>query len=245
MNKIHNLDAIEFINNLEDESIDLVLTDPPYNISQKNGFKELKGRAGLDFGEWDIDFDLTQWIEKIAPKVKKGGSLIFFNSWLNIAQMAKVAEENDFIAKDVIRWIKSNPMPRNRDRRYVVDYEFAIWMVKKGDKWTFNRLNDTYDRPELYYSTPTGKRRIHPTQKPYVMLKELIERHTNENDLVVDPFAGSGSTAVACIHSNRQYLINDGDSKMSKRSEKWIKEVEEKIEQDKKTLKQLYFEHYD
>lgn len=58
-------------------------------------------------------------------------------------------EENGFEVKDLIRWKKTNAMPRNRDRRFITDYEVAVWAVKKGGKWTFNRLNDKYEIPEV------------------------------------------------------------------------------------------------
>lgn len=223
---IKNMDALEFIKGLEDESIDLVLTDPPYNISKDNNFKTM-GRSGIDFGEWDKGFDINSWIQLIAPKIKKGGSLVFFNGWENIAEMAKTANEAGLETKDLIRWVKNNPMPRNRDRRYIVDYEMAVWLVKKGGKWTFNRLNDTYDRPQYDYPAPSSKIRIHPTQKPVPLLEEILQRHSNKGDLVVDPFAGSGSTAIACIKQGRKYNINDVDSEMISKTTEWVMKTEE------------------
>lgn len=226
---IKNMDALEFIKSLEDESIDLVLTDPPYNISKDNNLNTMKSanRQGVDFGEWDKGFDLNSWIELIVPKIKKGGSMIFFNSWLHLSEMNTTANNAGLETKDLIRWIKSNPMPRNRDRRYIVDYEVAVWLVKKGGKWTFNRLNDTYDRPQYDYPAPSSKIRIHPTQKPVPLLEEMLQRHTNKGDLVVDPFAGSGSTAIACINQGRQYNINDVDTEMIKNAEKWIEKTKQ------------------
>lgn len=221
---IKNMDALEFISGLEDESIDLVLTDPPYNISKDNNFKTM-GRTGIDFGEWDKDFDLFSWLKLAHKALKKGGSLIVFNDWKNIGEIAKVAEKMGFDIKDLIRWEKTNPMPRNRDRRYITDFELAVWLVKKGGKWTFNRQNNTYDRPKFQYPAPSGKERIHPTQKPVPLLEEILQRHTNEGDLVVDPFAGSGSTAIACINQGRNYIINDIDSKMITKTKKWIDET--------------------
>ena len=150
---------------------------------------------------------------------------MIFNDWKNIGEIAKYASENGFDVKDLIRWEKSNPMPRNRDRRYITDFEVAVWLVRKGGKWTFNRLNDTYDRPLLKYPAPTGKKRIHPTQKPVELLEELIQRHTNEGDEVLDLFAGSGSTGVACFNTGRKFTLNEIDVEMYNKQTKWIKEV--------------------
>ena len=130
MIKLNNGDSLEYIKLLENNSVDAVITDPPYNISKDNNFKSM-GRSGIDFGEWDKGFNLNNWIELVAPKVKKGGNVVIFNGWRNLGEIADTLESNGFEVKDMIRWEKSNPMPRNRDRRFIVDYEVAIWAVKK------------------------------------------------------------------------------------------------------------------
>lgn len=222
MQKFNNLDGEKFLQSLEGESVDLILTDPPYNISRDNNFKTM-GRSGIDFGEWDKDFDVLSWLKEAFRVTKKGGSLIFFNDWKNIGEMTKYAESLGYEVKDMIRWRKTNPMPRNRDRRYITDYETAVWLVKPKDKWTFNRLSETYDRPELEYASPNGKKRVHPTQKPVELLEELILRHTNPNDLIIDPFAGSCSLAIASEKLNRNFIVNDIDTEMLNKGIEWFK----------------------
>lgn len=199
-------DSLELLQNIPNKSVDLVLTDPPYNVSKNNNFKTM-GRSGIDFGNWDYDFDQLSWIEKVSEKVSDNGSVVIFNGWKNLGDISKQLEENDFVVKDVIRWIKDNPMPRNRDRRYIVDYEYAIWAVKKKSKWTFNRLNDTYDRPEMKYPIVAGKEKTsHPTQKPLKLMDELVTRHSNVGDVVLDLFMGSGTTGVSCRNLNRKFI---------------------------------------
>lgn len=198
-------DCIEKLKSIPDESVDHIITDPPYGVSKKNNFHTM-GRSGIDFGEWDKDFDQTAWLDEAYRVLKKGGSLIIFNGWRNLGDIANYGEEIGFTIKDIIRWIKQNPMPRNRDRRYIVDFEFAIWMVKDG-KWVFNRLNDTYDRPEYNYPTVAGKEKtIHTTQKPVALMEEMIRRHTNEGQIILDPFMGSGTTGEACINTGRNFI---------------------------------------
>jgi DNA modification methylase len=98
-------------------------------------------------------------------------------------------------------------MPRNRDRRYITDFECAIWLVKKGAKWTFNRLDDKYQRPKFVHSIVSGKEKTsHTTQKPVNLMEEIIKIHTNENDIVLDCFAGSGSCGVACMNTGRKFV---------------------------------------
>lgn len=204
-------DCLQLLKKIPDKNVDLILTDPPYNISKDNNFTTM-GRSGIDFGEWDHEADLTTWLSDASRVLKPGGSLVLFNDWKNLPKIAKVCESKGLILKDLLRWKKNNPMPRNRDRRYVVDYEFAIWVVKKG-KWTFNRQSENYQRPEFEYPILCGKKRKHPTQKPVELMEELIKIHSNENDVVLDPFMGSGSTGVAALKLNRKFIGYELDDK--------------------------------
>ena len=208
LNKIYNEDCIKGMEKIEKESVDALITDPPYNIARDNNFKSM-GRAGIDFGEWDKDFDLTSWISVAVNKVKKGGNVIIFTDWKSITPIIEELEKNKCDIKDMIRIEKSNPMPRNRDRRFITDYEIAIWAVKKGGKWTFNRQSETYERPLIKTRvTPKSEKTegAHPTQKSLEAMEWVIERLTNENDIVLDPFIGSGTTGVACNNLNRYFI---------------------------------------
>lgn len=202
--KVIKGDCLKILEEIPDNYVDLILTDPPYNISKDNNFRTM-GRNGIDFGEWDHEADLTTWLSVAFRVLKPGGSLVIFNDWKNLPEIAKVCESNGLVLKDLLRWKKNNPMPRNRDRRYVVDYEFAIWVVKKG-RWTFNRQNENYQRPEFEYSVVSGKKRKHPTQKPVELMEDLIKIHSNENDIILDPFMGSATTGVAALNLNRKFI---------------------------------------
>ncbi len=211
-----NCDYKEVIEYLKrnDTKIDLVLTDPPYCVSRDHqlGFSNM-GRAGMNYGEWDYGFDQKEWINLTAPVVKNGGSMIIFNDWKNLSYIVEALEDNGFLIKDLIRWEKNNPMPRNVNSRYVNDFEVAVWAVKGKSKWTFNKPEDiSYLRP-LYKSgvVPGGKNRIHPTQKNLNIFESLIMVHSNENDLVFDPFCGSGTTAVACKNTGRNFIGSEID----------------------------------
>lgn len=205
-NEIYLGDCLEVMKDIDDSSVDAIITDPPYNIARDNNFHTM-GRQGIDFGEWDKGFNQTTWIDKGYDVLKNGGTLFIFNDWKNVGEIAKYAENIGFEIKDMVRWEKTNPMPRNRDRRYITDFEVAIWLVKPKDKWTFNRLSDTYDRCKYIYPlTPKSEKVGHTTQKPIALMEEIIKRHTNENDLILDTFIGSGTTAIACINTNRKYI---------------------------------------
>ena len=186
--------------------VNAIITDPPYMISKKNNFHTM-GRKGIDFGEWDKEVDLFSWLERIPRLLDRNGSVIIFNSWKNIGNIARHCEFLGLEIKDFLRWEKTNPMPRNRDRRYITDYECAVWLVKKGAKWTFNRLDEKYQRPKFVHSIVSGKEKTgHTTQKPVSLMTEIIKIHTNENELVLDCFSGSCSTGVACINTNRRFI---------------------------------------
>lgn len=206
--------------------IDAIITDPPYGVSRKHqlGYSNM-GRSGMNYGEWDYNFDQKKWIREAADLVKVGGTVIIFNDWKNLGIIAEQLEKCGFIIKDIIRWIKKNPMPRNVERRYVNDCEFAIWAVKEGKPWTFNKpKNVGYLKPEIITGVVAGgKKRLHPTQKHLEVMEKLIEIHTNENDLIFDPFLGSGTTALACKNLNRNMIGSEIDEKYYKVSLERIK----------------------
>ena len=135
--------------------------------------------------------------------------MIIFCSYKYISEICNKIEKLGGVVKDIIVWQKLNPMPRNINRRYVQDMEFAIWAVKsKNSKWIFNRNSSkSYERAFFQTSTLLGKERTeHPTQKPIKLMMDIIKIHTNESDLILDPFMGSGSTGVASLNLNRRFI---------------------------------------
>ena len=201
-------DCLELMKDIPEESIDLILTDIPYNISRESNFFTMntsRNRVGLDFGEWDKGFNENQ-LKVLQDKLKKGGSIVVFHAREQFSTLQEVFDKLTY--KDTIVWKKTNPMPRNRDRRYIVNIEHASWYVKPGDKWTFNRQNDNYYQCVLEYPSESGgaHKRYHPTQKPQALLEELLKRHSNPGDVVLDPYMGGGSTCVACVNTGRHYI---------------------------------------
>ena len=221
MIRLYNEDSYKQIDSLlaEGVMVDHIITDPPYNISQDNNFGTMKNpRAGVDFGEWDRGkFDLFSCIPQYAKILKPNGSVVIFCSYRYLSHIIDALEskECNMVVKDIIVWQKSNPMPRNIDRRYVQDMEFAVWAVKKNAKWVFNKLpNAPYNR--AFFVTPivAGAERVgHPTQKSLELMKKLVLIHTNPEDLVLDPFMGSGTTGVACLENGRRFLGIEQDEK--------------------------------
>ena len=168
-------------------------------------------RVGVDFGNWDRGkFDLYSWIPNYAKLLNKNGSMIIFCSYRFISYIIDVleSEEADMVVKDIMVWQKSNPMPRNINRRYVQDMEFAIWAVKKKSKWIFNKPDDKpYLRAMFTTSVVSGGERLgHPTQKSLQLMEDIVTIHTNPGDLILDPFMGSGSTGAAALKNGRRFL---------------------------------------
>lgn len=228
--KLFHDNCLEIIKKIPNESIDLILTDIPYNISKENNFKTMKdrkGRNGIDFGEWDKAFN-TESLINIVPLIKSGGSLVTFCSFEQYSELCQTFKKC-LILKDKFIWEKSNPMPRNRNRRYVNNIELCVWFVKGKSKWTFNRQKDNYDSCVLKYPSESGIRNIryHPCQKNINLIKELILRHSNPNNLILDPFMGSGTTGVACVHTNRNFIgIELDDKYFNVAKERIEKEIE-------------------
>ncbi|GAA9043930.1 site-specific DNA-methyltransferase [Helicobacter pylori] len=213
MIQIYHANAFEIIKDFyqQDLKVDAIITDPPYNISVKNNFSTLKSakRQGIDFGEWDKNFRLLEWIKRYAPLVNPNSCMVIFCSYRFISYIADFLEENGFVVKDFIQWVKNNPMPRNINRRYVQDTEFALWAVKKKAKWVFNKPeNEKYLRPLILKSpVVSGLERVkHPTQKSLALMEKIISIHTNPNDIVLDPFMGSGTTGLACKRLERNFI---------------------------------------
>lgn len=226
--RIYNNDFKKVLFDISDNSIDAIITDIPYNISRDNNFKTMKdreGRNGIDFGEWDKNFNVED-ILLLTPKLNKNGSLILFHAFEQYGDILNLLQPI-LNLKDKIIWQKTNPMPRNRDRRYVSNIEMASWWTVKNAKWTFNRQNENYDGCILTYPSESGggQKRYHPCQKSLKMMENIILRHTNKNDIVFDPFMGSGTTGVACLRLNRKFIGCEVERKYFEISQKRLDEI--------------------
>lgn len=212
--EIFNADAYVKVKELIESGlkVDHIITDPPYNISKDNNFGTMKNpRAGVDFGNWDRGkFDLYSWVPEYAKLLNKNGSMIIFCSYRFISYIidALESEESGMVVKDILVWQKSNPMPRNINRRYVQDMEFAIWAVKKNAKWVFNKPDDKpYLRAMFTTSLVSGSEKLgHPTQKSLRLMEDIVSIHTNLDEVILDPFMGSGSTGEAALKCGRKFI---------------------------------------
>ena len=150
-----------------------------------------------DYGEWDSNFTmetLESFIESFYKKLRNGGTLIIWFDLWKISQLKELLEKHKFKQIRMIEWIKTNPQPLNSKTNYLTNCrEIALTAVKKG-KPTFN---SKYDNGIYSFPLQGGKNRFHPTQKSLELFKTLIKKHSNVGDLIVDPFLGAGTTAIA------------------------------------------------
>ena len=159
-----------------------------------------------DYGSWDSDFTiemLDNYISEFYKKLKKGGAIIIFFDLWKITLLKDLLEKHKFNQIRFIEWIKTNPQPLNSNLNYLTNCREIALVAVKGPKPTFN---SKYDNGIYMYPLQGGKNRIHPTQKNLKLFEELILKHTNENDIVLDVFLGSGTTLFACKNTFRHFM---------------------------------------
>ena len=208
-------DYRDFLQSLERNSVDLVLTDPPYAVSRKTGFSSVKNgvqrfAVSMDFGEWDHQqIDLAAFADATHRALRRGGTVIVWYDLWKISHVYEALADAGFKMLRLIVWNKTNPVPLNSRRTYLSNSREVAVIAVKGGSPTFNSI---YDNGDYSYPIPRhGGKRIHPTQKPLDLFRELIRKHSNPGDLVIDPFLGSGTTAVAAIREDRQFAGCDID----------------------------------
>lgn len=211
-------DCIEMMRKIPDGSVDLVLTDPPYAVSRKTNFasgeptgKDVdRFRVSMDFGEWDSEeIDLLPVFLEAYRVLRKGGTIICFYDLWKITTLKTAFEQAGFKQLRFAEWIKTNPVPLNSKTNYLTNAREIMISGVKGGKPTFH---SEYDDGTYRYPICHGSVRVHPTQKPVPLMKELVEKHSNPNDIVLDPFMGSGSTGVACLNTGREFIGIEKDA---------------------------------
>ena len=158
-----------------------------------------------NYGDWDKNFTmelLEKFLNHYYRVLKDGGTLILFFDLWKITPLQDLMKKVGFKQIRFIEWIKTNPQPLNSSTNYLTNCrEIALLGIKKS-KPTFN---SKYDNAIYKFPLQSGKNRTHPTQKSLLLFEELIKKHSNENDVVLDTFLGSGTTALACKNNNRRF----------------------------------------
>jgi site-specific DNA-methyltransferase (adenine-specific) len=222
-NRIIHGDCLEILQQIADKSVDLVLTDPPYNISKENDNRDrsrlnspiMRRSSPLkyDFGEWDnrnreeFMFFTSGWLKECCRVLKNGGTMISFFNKEDVSFLGWEAKKHGVRTRTIFTWVKTNPVPSFRKVNFLSATEF-LWIGSKGDKnWTFN-FSQQKEMMNYYITANSSAygETEHPTEKPLSLVSHLIQTCSNTGDLILDPFTGSGTTCVAAKNLGRRYI---------------------------------------
>ena len=208
MNKIINENAIEFMKTLGNESIDLIVTDPPYKVTPKGcagnsgGMMTTKETMkGKIFKHNDIK--PIDYIPEFYRLLKDGSHCYIMTNHVNLQEMLNVATECGFHFIKSLVWNKGNKI---MGRFYMSQFEYILFFRKgKGKKINKCGTADILNVPNKKTKDENGKN-LHDTEKPVELMKILVENSSQVGELVLDPFVGVGATAIACKELDRQYI---------------------------------------
>ena len=204
-------DSRDIIKRIPDNSVDFILTDPPYNLGQHStGNIPLPGRTAMnnDVAEWDmIDFNPEEWADEFIRILKPTGNLFIFTSYNQLGRWYNCLDHK-FDTSNFMIWHKTNPAPKVFKAGFLNSCEMIFTCWNKKHTWNFISQAEMHNfiessicmKPERL-SNPK-----HPAQKPISILRKMIEIASNENDIVFDPFMGVGSTGVAALDLNRRFI---------------------------------------
>ena len=216
--RLYKEDCLKVLKKIPEESIDFIITDPPYNLGlfMKNRQTNINALRNNHFAGkgWD-DLEYDQWKDKIeslflefSKKLRKGKSLVMFMAIIKVETVVDIAQKYGFYYKCTGIWHKTNPMPRNKDLHFINSTETWIYFTFKTKTSTFN--NNGKAIHDFYETSLTRKKEKkyggHPTQKPESLLTHLVSLLSNEGDMVLDPFMGSGSAGVSSLKLKRKFI---------------------------------------
>ena len=228
LNTVIQGNCISNLKCISDNSIDLIFADPPYNLQLQNElFRPNQTKVKGVNDKWDKFNDLKDydkfcksWLNECKRVLKPNGTMWIIGTYHNIFRIGSIIQDLGFWILNDILWIKTNPMPNFRGTRFNNAHETLLWIAKdKNSKFTFHYKamkaynEDKQMRSDWYIPICSGKERIkingekaHSTQKPEELLKRIILSSSNLGDIVLDPFLGSGTTAVVAKKYRRNFI---------------------------------------
>ncbi|TAE48959.1 MAG: site-specific DNA-methyltransferase [Cytophagales bacterium] len=246
-NKILQGDCIEVMKNLPDKSVDIIFADPPYNLQLKNElYRPNQTRVDGVFDEWDkfesmetYDIFTQAWLKECKRVLKDNGTIWVIGSYHNIFRVGAIMQNLGLWFLNDIIWVKTNPMPNFKGTRFNNAHETLIWASKnKNSSYTFHYKalkvfnDDLQMRSDWHIPICGGEERIkvngqkaHSTQKPAELLYRVILSSSNPNDLILDPFNGSGTTAAVAKRLGRNYIGIEKESDYIKITEERLKKI--------------------
>ncbi|ABP68320.1 DNA methylase N-4/N-6 domain protein [Caldicellulosiruptor saccharolyticus DSM 8903] len=217
MCKVHlfNDDCLNVLKKIEDNSIDLIFADPPYNLSSENALTTRAGKPVKCYkGEWDkiddiFEFNL-RWIEQCVRVLKETGTIWISGTLHNHPIIGTILKQLGlWIINDII-WFKPNATPLLSRNRFVPSTEL-IWVASKNKRYYFDyemarKLNGGKQMRNLWEIPAQRHKTPHPTEKPEALLERIILIGSKEGDVVLDPFMGSGTTGVVAKLLKRNFI---------------------------------------
>ena len=215
LNQIYNKDVLELMKTMSDESIDLIVTDPPYKVTAR-------GNAGNSGGMMQDKLSMqgkifkhnnikpSEYIPEFYRLLKDGSHCYIMTNHVNLHEMLNVAKESGFHFIKSLVWNKGNKI---MGQYYMSQFEYILFFRKgRGKKINKCGTADILEIPNKKTKGEDGKN-IHDTEKPVELMKVLIENSSNIDEVVFEPFMGVGSTIMACIELDRKYIGCEIDEK--------------------------------
>ena len=253
-------DTLEELKKIKDQSVDMVFSDPPYNLqlSKKLYRPDLTVVSGVS-DNWDKfnnfkDYDTftEKWLTETKRILKPDGCLWVIGSYHNIFRIGYVLQNLQFWILNDIIWRKTNPMPNFKGTRFTNAHETLIWAANsKSSKYTFNyqtmkKLNGNKQMrsDDWLINICSGKERlkdinkqkIHNTQKPEELLMRIILSSTSPGDIVLDPFFGTGTTGAVCKKLGRRFIGIEKNATYLKEAKKRILKIKKIKNEDIKII---------
>jgi DNA modification methylase len=233
-NKLVLGDAFNEIKKIKTGSIDLILTDPPFNLNQySTGNIKLPNRKELnnDIANWDKDFEPEMISEELIRVLSPKGNMFIFTSYNTIGKWHSLLDKR-FDTFQYFIWHKTNPTPKIYKNGFLNSCEIVVCCWNKSHNWNFTKQNEMHNF--FQSSICMGKERLkepfHPTQKPTSILKHLIKIGSVEGSVILDPFMGVGSTGAAVyeIGDKRTFIGIEKDKAYFYAAKKRLDELKKK-----------------
>lgn len=203
--KLYQGDCLEVMKDIEDGSVDLILTDPPYKTitgGDSNGVNSERPKGMLQgnrklFQHQNVK--ISSWMPEIYRVLKEGNHCYIFTNSLNLQEMLNEATKAGFKLHNLLVWEKNNCTP---SQYYMKNCEYILFLRKGKAKW----INNIGDSKTVHKFNNIIGNKLHPTEKPVDLLEYYLLNSSEPNDVVLDPFMGSGSTGVAALNTNRNFI---------------------------------------
>ena len=213
--KLYQGDCLEIMKDIPNESVDCIITDPPYkmnhstggcaNIGMKNKWQG-NIKAGNTVMNFDLSIKFSDWLPEVYRVLKQSGHCYIFCNDKNMQELLNESTKAGFRESNILIWIKNNACP---NRYYMKNCEFILFLYKGKAK----PINNMGSKAGIQINNINGKDKLHPTEKPVELLKQFVLNSTDDDGIVLDPFMGSGSIGVAAINTNRNFIGIELDEK--------------------------------